>query len=505
MKNDPGVKKLNCLHCAAIIVSVILIFAMSVIVPEEFIQDKVLSCFEFFGQSDFRAVFVENLGREKGFIATVIWTMTTILFGFLIMYYQMMGTRNFGLTNRKIISYTCGTYFIPIMVAINTVVVCFMTIAFYFDADTDFYLLAVYSFVLQGVMIFYCVYPTSYRTTQETIVKQEREHFYRFYRSLDCVSADQGKTPTIFMESILCGDELIEEKMEMVSQILRHPFELVYFDRERIAAAAFEYYYLNFTVLAVYLSKHREDTDYFYKMLYQEIGQWSKCFTYQRDFNKMWKSMERGQGKRKKIYFFNHRLDKYPASYQSYRLKKRREFEKCLKEFSVESADNYMDEIYFTKIFSCLAAFFQTFLSQKNVKNRWMAITYIINHLVHDEIKPWIQAELFLCIQFLVLTDQLDLSEERISNEFEDGLLRLEGCQMIEKRIREILDNTKKLKTIIIRSYPELLLPWIANVADSLENRFEILYRLKDSFKNRKVNILVYYLRRSEQTNDKAF
>lgn len=493
MGNNIKEKKCNKVHCIIIIFSAVCMLILTLVVPKSLIRCGVLNVLGIFAHQESLKIFVCALEKEKEFIGTVIWTMTTILFGFLIMYYQMLGGRNFGLTNRMIISYTCGSYFIPLMVAINTVVVCFMTVAFYFEADTNFYLLASYSFVLQGMIIFYCVYPTSHRKAKKTILQQEKEHFCNFYMNLSPESTTQEEeTPTLFMESILYSDELIVDKLEMISEILRHPFKLMYFDRSRIAATVFEYYYLNFSALAVYLADHPGDTNQFYKMLYQEIAYWMECFTCHSGFGKFMDKIKQKKNHRKRSMVIGRIQKEFLTPYQNYERRKWDEFQEHQEKSLIKSADDFLDEIYFIKIFSCLGALFQAFLAQDGLKNCWLAITHIVNHLVPEKIHPWILSELFLCIEFLFLTDQIDLSEEKGMLALEEGVIRLERCQGIEKNIRTILDKKKVFKSI--SCYPDLIFPWIGNMADSRKNRFEILYKLRNSFEPGQKDICIDYL-----------
>lgn len=185
-----------------------------------------------------KVLFVCNLNQEKDFVGSAIWTMTTILSGFIIMYYENLEFRNYGMSNRVIFRHYYGSYFIPGLTAFNVLIVCLMTYMYYAGACADFYILSICSCILQGLLIIFCVWPATHKKAAEIVLAIEEKQFQilcnengenwngNVSRQIDYENRAESK---MFMQHILSGDEYFDEKEEIIIRILTIPVRQDYY------------------------------------------------------------------------------------------------------------------------------------------------------------------------------------------------------------------------------------------------------------------------------------
>lgn len=196
------------------------------------------------------------------FLGTAVWTLTTILSAFILFYYGSLSTRNYGVSNRKIIAYTFGTMFIPFLVAFNAVVVGVMTIAYYISYCELFFLSAGYSCFLQVVLMYCCISVTSQLTAFKTIVRIEEKQFRMS-------TLQEENNIVFFVERIVEGDEIWSEKAKIIEHIWTIPFSQKYAIIDQNPRILHMQQYNNSKYLAAYAEKSLKNEMDVYSTLYQ--------------------------------------------------------------------------------------------------------------------------------------------------------------------------------------------------------------------------------------------
>lgn len=443
--------------CITIIILVFMLFVI-LCISDQKVKEIVLEIVQKLYSDIDSNRFEDNLCCNKEFIGTTIWTLTTILFGFLILYYEMLGHRNFGLTNRLIISLICGSWFIPILLGLNSFIVCLMTFMFYMDHDVDFYLLAIYSFVLQGIIIFFCVYPTSQRKTEKVILKNEGRQILEEYNTIKERTHDLGKrTKMQFIQKILSSDELLEDKIDIISQILVKPFELRLYDPARVSKIFYEYFCSKFALLALYISRNSDERDKLYEMIYQTI-------------NMLLREEIRKPG-----------------------IKERDRYCQIMNDngYKVNNNEEFLMGLKYIKLYAFFGALFQSFICQKELINCYDMIAYILNDLIYPlgcqdknrkRLKQVLIVELILCTQFLKVTGQISLRDEKFVDKLLIGLKKIEYEDEIEREVMKTISGQEKL--YFVRIFPELIFPWVDDIAMDKKDKYELLYKFKQSIQN---------------------
>ncbi len=309
-----------------------------------------------------------NLRNKMDFLGTAVWTLTTILSAFVTLYYSSLGSRNYGLQNRKIISYSYGSVFIPFLVIWNGIVACGMTYYYYTGGLRGFYLLSGYSFFLQAYLISLCVYSTTRYKAFKTIIRIEQAEFGELCMkereailAPDSAGAEAGfqreKERFVYhLDSVLRWNEPMTEKQEMIRHILLLPLGDTMLEVHRVPRAMYAYLYHNFRLIVSHMKgRVRTDSDMNDILEIEEI------------YNIIYKSLPQ--------------TGENPA------------------------ADPNMLKIagvYY-------GAFFNAFLAEKMLSDRWKAISYIMNEIVKDD-----ELRRFLILE-LIIAAQLQASLENLS------------------------------------------------------------------------------------------
>lgn len=145
--------------CSIIIVLPTIYIIANVLNENQGLKDKLTRLLIAFGMNE--KYILNNVCSQADFLGNAVWTLTTILAAFMVLHYSSIGNNTYGVKNRKIISYTCGTFFIPEILIFNIAVVLCMTFAYYVKSFATFFLLAIYSILLQLLLIFGSIFLTS--------------------------------------------------------------------------------------------------------------------------------------------------------------------------------------------------------------------------------------------------------------------------------------------------------------------------------------------------------
>ena len=239
-----------------------------------------LKNFLVFFNEDADIVF-ENLRTETSFLGNAVWTLTTILASFMVLHYSAIGVNTYGIQNRKIISYTCGSYYIPSIVSFNIFIVFGMTYAYYTNFYAMFYILAVYSMMLQLLLIIGSIAITSQRVCFSVILKIEQMQYERLCKSI-CVSQSanlgEGQSKEIIeknlliyhVDLILKGQATLTEKLEIIQEIFKMPFYVT--NTSSCFHATYYYLYQNMKHLITYTGENIDERQQLYASFYQSAN-----------------------------------------------------------------------------------------------------------------------------------------------------------------------------------------------------------------------------------------
>lgn len=415
------------------------IFWLLVSIDNTCIKEQVLEAGHFFTPEFDEYALIQRLNEEMEFVGTVIWTMTTILSGFVIMYYEMLGYRNFGLTNRMIIACICGSMFIPGLVGLNAVVVCMMTCMFYFRISTDFYILAIYSCFLQGLLIFFCVFPTSQFMTRRVIVKLEKRQFEYYLNKISESDSFEAATRECdhYIKFILGSDELLEDKVKLSLEIVMVPFRTRYRKTQYTLAALYSYEFKNLLLIASYMEKSKEDFSGMKELLFWTVERITRQF----------------------------RSIAVPG-----------------KSEKLEDLEHSSEVIVF------YGAFFNVFIPRTELENRWEIVDYIINDIdLPVKLKRLIVAELILSISFLKVTGQVDVWNETEYRKAEGCFRKISDCHGMRNYLKNLEPSNKKQKydSQILSLVLKL---WVTDVTDNIRSRWENIYLILQSVREKNPN-----------------
>lgn len=407
------------------------IFWLLVFIDNACIKEQVLDVGHFFTPEFDEYALIQRLNEEMEFVGTVIWTMTTILSGFVIMYYEMLGYRNFGLTNRMIIACICGSMFIPGLVGLNAVVVCMMTCMFYFRISTDFYILAIYSCFLQGLLIFFCVFPTSQFMTRRVIVKLEKWQFKYYLKKI--LESDSFEAATRecdhYIKFVLGSDELLEDKVKLSLEIVMVPFRTRYRKTRYTLAALYSYEYKNLLLIASYMEKRKEDFSGMKELLFCTVQKITRQF----------------------------------------------------RSVAVPGEPEKLEDLeYSSDVIVFYGAFFNVFIPRTELENRWEIVDYVINDIALPvKLKRLIVAELILSVSFLKVTGQVGVWNEMEYRIVEDCFRKISDCHDMRNYLKNLgLFNKKQKNASKILSL--VLQLWAMDV-DNIRSRWEIIFRVIQS------------------------
>ncbi len=387
----------------------------------------------FFKFRKLNSDYITNILHNKmEFIGTAVWTLTTILSAFIVLYYSTQGSRNLGLTNRKIIAYTYGTYYIPLLVCVNAMVVVMMTYHFYIAAYTKFYLLAAYSCFLQSIVMTICIYSTTYKKAFQTIIQVERNTFYEWYkytlsefdklqriqRSKDYIKlrhaiAQKKEQLPFHINNIMRWDEPLSEKQDIIWSILVQPFGEKYKDVIRYPEILYMYHYRNFRVIVDYMKGLELD----------------KTINVQE----------------------NH--DLYNIFYRFV--------------FEIEERSGG-DDLIEKQIYISCSALFNALIAEKALFDRWSALIYIISNVTREKrIKQTLLLLLLLIIQFQLSINNIDIDD-------------LQEMIILTQKIREMPEHSELKKNYLKNFnqnqefFEKLVLIWIEDSTEGRQNQFFI-------------------------------
>ncbi len=334
---------------------------------------------------------LDNMIKEAAFLGNSVWMMATILSGAVVFYCSLLSGKSYGISNRKLIAYSVGSWSLPLTVASTIVMVLLMTGAYYTNYFTLFYFWAAYSLMPQVIAYIFCIRYCSRKQCFRIILKTESKQYKWLHDDMLSVvaTANQRDDGTIrqqrnevhedliyHSQMVMGGEETSEEKMELIRQILLVPFRKYkyrYSDHRCEQKCIYQYVYQNVKHVLNYSDEGLSafEVNRFYFLIYENI-----------------KKLE-------SIYYE----------------------ERC-RIYIVESGDgNKKPEIryqpYWEKLAIYLSAIFHAVLPERNMENRWQFVSHIVKDLLkYAEEKKLVIGMLLCSIEYLNYKGQIDICLE---------------------------------------------------------------------------------------------
>lgn len=414
---------------------------------------------------------IEAFQKDKSFVGNAVWTLTTLIPPFITLYYTLLGSRNYGLTNRRIIAYTVGSLFIPVLVILNGVVVAVMTWMYYTDSCTFFYVVAIYSCLLQASLIGVCLSCTTRIAARHAIRKIEKRQMkdlHRFLKPLQPKSAqddseqdrrdrrkliDGRMGQAVFhLDSALRWEEPFSEKRDVILLILNQPFDRCFEKKSGSVCLLYEYIYKNFQLLARNAKRMTDRDERTYDKAEREgvYGVIKECFCYA--------DMKYGKSEKNREQVFYREVSK----------------------------------VYF-------GAFANAFIPESALWDRWGIFAYILNMSVIDnKLKRSLTREFILALLFNLYTGRLRTDD---AEDMKQMVLCLQDMPEIPEEFQYLKGRFQWERDLIIkelraaggecefapweieeldevRGYTDRLLAWTDGVAESRKDLYNYIYRI---------------------------
>lgn len=422
-EKTPYEKTLNMYYAIPIILT-FFAFVLLLTVGQGSFKNWILNIVDYWKVD--QKTLIETVHREMEFVGTAVWTLTTILSAFVAFYYSALGYRNYGLTNRNIISYTYGSCFIPSLVALNALIVILMTMTYYVKWYTRFYLLAGYSFFLQALLICLCVFGTTQYNAFQTIRHIEVLQFKALYGIYVCSEKQnrkgRNKKIVYYMQYILESEEVLSEKKDIMNDILVTPYEKFYPFISKDFSILFERQYKNFSLIADYASRTPENVSEMYEILYSVMDK--ICYAVEKSTDK-------------------------------------------------EIQQNKLG------LYISFSALFHAFIPKKELYNKWAFFVYLLNKVVkNEELRRVLVLYMLSSIQFLIRSERLDTNNEKELKEIERCFREIKVQAEFEEYIEGIY-NKKNPESEIVASLRKVINSWGMITGMDKKMRAETIYEVE--------------------------
>lgn len=233
-------------------------------------------------QYDAALLFVSNAkqavsGRDQDF-CTLAYTTNTILAAVVVLSYSLLDNRRAGITYRTIMSYTFGTYMVPVLFLLT---VCLMPMLILFQALSTRWTLWMSLLVIYGIQVLILT-AVLLSTSQWFAVRAVITAECRQYRYLSAITISEEKYIWTYlvnhMEQVIISEEPEADKMLLVRKLLWVPFGdcTAFYGfkindtllTERKIHQIYEYYYLSLLAVCNRLRENIEGRDKLFKTLY---------------------------------------------------------------------------------------------------------------------------------------------------------------------------------------------------------------------------------------------
>lgn len=388
---------------------------------------------------------LNHMCTEASFLGNAVWTLTTILAAFMVLHYSSMGSSTYGVKNRKIIAYTCGTYFIPGLIIFNILIVSCMTFAYYIKSYAAFYLLALYSILLQLALIIGSIFLTSQKVCFRVIMSVEKKQFQklcetvqdnkRVYEKFGILS-NRKNLMIYHTDMILKGQDTLTEKFEIIQEIFKIPFHEEYQEVLSYLHGIYYYLYQNMQLAVTYISKHIEDRQKLYVTFYKNIED----------------------------------------AWQQY------------KEFREADDKQKTQKV---KILLYMGAFFHTVMPEKRLEERWECFSFAVS--IFDEIffRKVVIAELFMSLYDLWRKERISFNNKeenmRVENFFKKQLTRDTNCSI--NAIKVNMDTIKE-------ELQEIVFSWNTDTTMERSFQYEMAMEIVECLDENEGDDYIHYLLR---------
>lgn len=385
-----------------------------------------------------------------------IWTMVTVSASAIVFYYGALSYKNFGVQNRRIISYTVGSWFVPICVFLTVSFVVFMTYYFYIDHYTEFYLISAYIMVIQGIIIILCIYETSNAHCFRVIIKVEKRQYMKLRKMIQHLENENTngynyeieaeKSSIIYhTDMAMKGEESMSKILSLIKGILLVPFSIKKLKQSPLSIdnkAIYYYIYQNARHTLNHISDENIDvgSQDFFSLLYENID---------------------------RVYGMH----------------------------NVET-DNAVQKNNRIKLAVYLSSLFHAILPVSQIENRWQFAGYVINAIIKEKSHKDLMIGVLLCsIAYLNYRKLLlpDINEETLTK---DGSFQNSGeIKEIESCLSSIdCWPTWKCDENMLEELYDIMKVWLVGTTGE-QGKYQALFLgIKNSFTGTNDNKVIAYL-----------
>lgn len=388
-----GTEKLNKKYCLVLLILTLAVCGLATLGSQS-IKSWFVCVLQQLHLPFFDVIF--RMADKADILIDIVLSLSAMLSSFIIFYYGVLEFKNYGISKRKVIAYTYGSWFVPLLLAINIFIDVCIVVVYYVTFYSAFYIFCCYSCFLQGCVIFICIQATSQAKCYKTILKIEGLQYSKLreiFEEKEPITSIEGSVYQgeeehrknlikDHIDNILKGDETAAEKFEMVQKIMLIPFQ----NKVRSAnngQAEYSFVYQNASIMMIYLKTHSVEIQRMYSMFYANI---------------------------------------YTIQYDSY----------CTKR----------------QLLICISALVHTLIPEK-FEGKYEFLEYIVKNIVTDRyVRNRIVFLYYESIVFLWIKEKLDFRDKTTVAEMERFFQKIECC-VIKKDIKDIKDIKQNMRSIM--------------------------------------------------------
>lgn len=203
-----------------------------------YIYDCIKGICEFYGEwtyelaREFKILFANSLEM----LANVTLTYLTIMMAVVIFFCEIQESRRFGVSHRRIMSYSVGTFLLPVLLFFSAIEIPIIYVTTIMSWKVAAFMNIVYTYIIQTGCIYVCLYISSHLYVRQAICNVEIRTFEyisnenKLYNEneLDEESLKDNREIWAYLmrhlEQVFKSDETIDDKMVLAQKLMRTPF-----------------------------------------------------------------------------------------------------------------------------------------------------------------------------------------------------------------------------------------------------------------------------------------
>ncbi len=250
-------------------------------------------------------VFAQMKYDKMDLTGTSVVALFSILSAFIVFYCSTLRYTNYGISNRKVIAYTVGTWFLPYMLLADGISVVMMFFGYLNNICDLFYVSAVWSCLTLVILIVLSLLPAFRLVCSKVIFNVVKKQYIDMCNNLliDNPTIDRLKFKSheerdisncVYHCSMVIGsDESLTDRMRLINDLLRIPYGISGKRRIKSITDFYEkhhgkesymcmHFFLhnNMVCIARYLTDHPEDAKYIFTCFIEYIQAINKNFSH---------------------------------------------------------------------------------------------------------------------------------------------------------------------------------------------------------------------------------